>query len=281
MLVAYALYAAQHAYSIDYLSENYLGHVPASVKAILGSGKAARAFAQLPAEEAARVLGEQVEVILRLWIALKPRLPFSRVARVYETMERPLVPVLAAMEAHGVKVDRAALSRLSGDFAQRMAALEDEIQTLAGEKFNVGSPKQLGEILFERMSLQGGKRGKAGAWGTGADVLEELAAQGHDLPARVLDWRMLSKLKSTYTDTLQDAINPDTGRVHTAYQIAGLRDRPPRLDRPEPPEHPGPHRRGPPHPRGLRRRGGQRPPQPRLFARSSSASSPTWPRSRR
>ena len=133
MLVAYALYAAQHAYSIDYLSEAYLGHVPASVKAILGSGKAARRFAQLPVEEAARVLGEQVEVVLRLWLALKPRLPFSRVARVYETMERPLVPVLAAMEAHGVRVDRAALSRLSGDFAQRMAALEDEIQTLAGE----------------------------------------------------------------------------------------------------------------------------------------------------
>jgi DNA polymerase-1 len=102
-----------------------------------------------------------------------------------------------------------------------MAALEDEIQRLAGEKFNVGSPKQLGEILFEKMSLQGGKKGKAGAWGTGADVLEELAAQGHDLPARVLDWRMLSKLKSTYTDTLQSAINPDTGRVHTSYQIAG------------------------------------------------------------
>ena len=130
------------------------------------------------------------------------------------------------------------------------------------------------------MSLQGGKRGKAGAWGTGADVLEELAAQGHDLPARVLDWRMLSKLKSTYTDTLQDAINPDTGRVHTAYQIAGSADRPPRLDRPQPPEHPGPHRGGPPHPRGLRRRGGQRPPRPSTIPRSSSASSPTWPRSR-
>ncbi len=221
MLVAYALYAAQHPYGLDYLSETYLGHVPATAKSMLGSGKAARRFAQVPVDEAARALGEQAEVVLRLWMALKPRLPFSRVTRVYETMERPLVPVLAAMEAHGVKVDRAALSRLSGDFAQRMAALEDEIQTLAGEKFNVGSPKQLGEILFERMSLQGGKKGKAGAWGTGADVLEELAAQGHDLPARVLDWRMLSKLKSTYTDTLQGAINPDTLRVHTSYQIAG------------------------------------------------------------
>ena len=141
--------------------------------------------------------------------------------RVYETMERPLVPVLAAMEAHGVRVDRQALSRLSGDFAQRMAALEEEIHGLAGGRFNVGSPKQLGEVLFDQMGLGGGRKGKTGAYSTGADVLEELAAQGHELPARVLDWRMLSKLKSTYTDTLQDAINPETGRVHTSYQIAG------------------------------------------------------------
>ena len=125
------------------------------------------------------------------------------------------------MEAHGVKVDRQALSRLSGDFAQRMAALEEEIHALAGTRFNVGSPKQLGEVLFDRLSLGGGRKGKTGAYSTGADILEELAAQGHDLPARVLDWRMLSKLKSTYTDTLQDAINPETGRVHTSYQIAG------------------------------------------------------------
>jgi DNA polymerase-1 len=136
-------------------------------------------------------------------------------------MERPIVPVLAEMERHGVRVDRAALSRLSGDFAQRMAALESEIHGLAGGPFNVGSPKQLGEVLFDQMGLGGGRKGKTGAYSTGADVLEELAAQGHDLPARVLDWRMLSKLKSTYTDTLQDAINPETGRVHTAYMIAG------------------------------------------------------------
>ncbi len=221
MLLSYALHAGQHGHGIDYLAENYLGHVPATLKSLTGGGKAALTFPQLPVEEAGRYAAEQAEVVWRLREALKPRLPFARVTRVYETMERPLVPVLAAMEANGVRVNRAALSRLSGDFSQRMAALEDEIQTLVGEKFNVGSPKQLGEILFERMSLPGGKRGKAGAWGTGADVLEELAAQGHDLPARVLDWRVLSKLKSTYTDTLQGAINPDTGRVHTSYQIAG------------------------------------------------------------
>jgi DNA polymerase-1 len=221
MLISYAQHAAQHGHGLENLAETYLGHIPSVVKSLTGGGKTARRFAQVPIEEAGRCVAEHAEVAYRLWLALKPRLPFARVARVYETMERPLVPVLAEMEAHGVRVDRAALSRLSGDFAQRMAALEDEIQRLAGEKFNVGSPKQLGEILFERMSLQGGRKGKAGAWGTGADVLEELAAQGHDLPARVLDWRMLSKLKSTYTDTLQDAINPDTGRVHTSYMIAG------------------------------------------------------------
>jgi DNA polymerase-1 len=221
MLISYALHAALHQHGLDYLAEAYLGHTPSTVKALTGSGRTARSFAQVPVEEAGRCLGEQAEVVYRLWLALKPRLPFTRVTRVYETLERPLVPVLGAMEAQGVKVDRAALSRLSGDFAQRMAGLEAEIHGLAGGPFNVGSPKQLGEVLFDQMGLGGGRKGKTGAYSTGADVLEELAAQGHDLPARVLDWRMLSKLKSTYTDTLQDAINPETGRVHTSYLIAG------------------------------------------------------------
>jgi len=221
MLISYALHAAQHGHGLDYLADLYLQHQPAKVKGLTGSGKAARSFAQVPPEEAARWLGEHAEVVWRLRFALKHRLPFARVTRVYETMERPLVPVLATMEAHGVHVDRQALSRLSGDFAQRMAALEAEIHTLAGGPFNVGSPKQLGDVLFGQMGLGGGRKGKTGAYSTGADVLEELAAQGHDLPARVLDWRMLSKLKSTYTDTLIDAINPETGRVHTSYMIAG------------------------------------------------------------
>ncbi len=221
MLVSYALHAAQHQHGLDYLAEAYLAHIPSTLKALTGGGRAARRFAQVPIEDAGRCVAEHAEVAYRLWLALKHRLPFSRVTRVYETLERPLVPVLAGMEAHGVKVDRQALSRLSGDFAQRMAALEEEIHELAGTRFNVGSPKQLGEVLFDRLSLGGGRKGKTGAYSTGADILEELAAQGHDLPARVLDWRMLSKLKSTYTDTLQDAINPETGRVHTSYQIAG------------------------------------------------------------
>ena len=221
MLVSYALHAGQHGHGLDYLAETYLGHVPSTLKSLTGGGRGARRFAQVPIEDAGRCVAEHAEVAWRLWLALKPRLPFARVTRVYETMERPLVPVLGRMEAHGVKVDRQALSRLSGDFAQRMAALEEEIHGLAGGRFNVGSPKQLGEVLFDQMGLGGGRKGKTGAYSTGADVLEELAAQGHDLPARVLDWRLLSKLKSTYTDTLQDAINPETGRVHTSYMIAG------------------------------------------------------------
>jgi DNA polymerase-1 len=142
------------------------------------------------------------------------------VTTVYETLERPLVPVLAKMEMAGIQVDRHTLSRMSGAFAQKMAQLEEEIQTLAGEKFNVGSPKQLGEILFDKMALPGGEKGKNGAYGTGADVLEDLATE-HELPGKVLDWRQLSKLKSTYTDALQDHINPETGRVHTSYSITG------------------------------------------------------------
>ena len=264
MLISYALHAAQHGHGLDYLADLYLQHQPATLKSLTGSGKAARSFAQVPPAEAGRCLGEHAEVIWRLRFALKHRLPFARVTRVYETMERPLVPVLATMEAHGVRVDRQALSRLSGDFAQRMAALEAEIHALAGGRFNVGSPKQLGEVLFDQMGLGGGRKGKTGAYSTGADVLEELAAQGHELPARVLDWRMLSKLKSTYTDTLQDGDQPrDRAGAHLLHDRR-RRDRPAGLDRAEPAEHPGQDRGGPAHPRGLRRRGGQCSGQPRL-----------------
>ena len=163
---------------------------------------------------------EDADITLRLWTLLKPQLHRNHVTRVYETMERPLVPVLAEMEMAGVQVDRDTLSRMSNAFSQKMAALEAEIHELAGESFNVGSPKQLGEILFDKMGLEGGKKGKTGAYATGADVLEDLATE-HELPARVLDWRQLSKLKSTYTDALQEHINKETGRVHTSYVISG------------------------------------------------------------
>ena len=221
MLVSYALNAGLHGHGMDLLSERYLGHVPLPIKDLIGSGKNAKTFDLVPIEDAAPYAAEDAEVTWRLWAALKPRLPFGHVTRVYETLERPLVPVLAEMEMRGVKVDREHLSRMSGAFAQKMAALEEEIHALAGGKFNIGSPKQLGEVLFDRMSIAGGKKGKTGAYATGADVLEELAAQGHDLPARVLDWRQLSKLKSTYTDALQEHIHPETGRVHTSYSISG------------------------------------------------------------
>jgi DNA polymerase-1 len=155
-----------------------------------------------------------------LALTFKPQLHRSRVTRVYEGLERPLVPVLKDMEMTGIMVDREVLARMSNAFAQKMAMLEEEIHALAGEKFNVGSPAQLGEILFDKMALEGGKRGKTGKYSTPADVLEDLATE-HDLPGRVLDWRQLSKLKSTYTDALQEHINPDTGRVHTSYSIAG------------------------------------------------------------
>lgn len=220
MLMSYALNAGLHGHGMDTLSERYLGHEPIPIKSLLGSGKSAITFDRVPVDEAVTYAAEDADITLRLWQLFRPQLHRARVATVYETLERPLVPVLAAMEMSGVKVDRDTLSRMSNAFAQKMAGLEAEIHELAGESFNVGSPKQLGEILFDKMGLEGGKKGKTGAYATGADVLEDLATM-HDLPGRVLDWRQLSKLKSTYTDALQDHINPETGRVHTSYMQTG------------------------------------------------------------
>ncbi|WP_209425549.1 DNA polymerase I [Pararhodobacter sp. SW119] len=220
MLMSYALHAGLHGHGMDTLSEQYLGHIPIPIKDLIGSGKSMKTFDRVPITDAARYAAEDADVTLRLWQTFRPRLHRARVTTVYETLERPLVPVLAAMERAGVLVDRETLSRMSNAFAQKMAQLEDEIHDLAGEQFNVGSPKQLGEILFDKMSLPGGSKGKTGAWSTPADVLEDLATE-HDLPARVLDWRQIAKLKSTYTDALQEHINPETGRVHTSYVQTG------------------------------------------------------------
>jgi DNA polymerase-1 len=220
MLMSYALHSGLHGHGMDTLSERYLAHTPIPIKTLLGSGKSAITFDRVPIDAACGYAAEDADITLRLWLTFKPQLHRARVTTVYETLERPLVPVLAAMERHGVLVDRATLRAMSGKFAQKMAALESEIHELAGRSFNVGSPKQLGEILFDEMSLPGGEKGKTGAYATGAEVLEDLAAE-HDLPARVLDWRQLSKLKSTYTDALQDHIDPDTGRVHTSYLQTG------------------------------------------------------------
>ncbi len=221
MLMSYALHGGLHGHGMDQLSDRYLNHQPIPIKSLLGSGKSAITFDRVPIADATPYAAEDADITLRLWQMFRPRLHAAQVTRVYETLERPLVPVLAEMEMTGIKVDRDALSRMSNAFAQKMAGLEAEIHELAGERFNVGSPKQLGEILFDKMALEGGKKGKTGAYATGADVLEDLAAEGHDLPARVLDWRQLSKLKSTYTDALQDHIHPETGRVHTSYVITG------------------------------------------------------------
>jgi len=220
MLMSYALDAGLHGHGMDELSEIHLGHKPISYSEVTGTGKARITFDQVPVDKAVAYAAEDADVTLRLWYALKPRLVSEHKVTLYETLERPLVPVLRDMERAGVKVDRNVLARLSADFAQKMAQYEDETYQLAGEKFNIGSPKQLGEILFDKMSLEGGRKTKTGAWSTDSDTLETLALAGHELPQRVLDWRGLAKLKSTYTDALPLFIHPETGRVHTSYSLA-------------------------------------------------------------
>ena len=220
MLMSYALHAGLHNHGMDALSERYLNHTPIPIKSLLGSGKSAITFDRVPLDEAVKYAAEDADITLRLWELLKPQLHVAHVTRVYERMERPLVPVLAQMEMHGIKVDRDTLSRMSNAFAQKMAGLEAELYELAGHEFNVQSPAQVGSILFDEMALEGGKKTKSGQWSTPADVLEDLATE-HDFAARVLDYRQLAKLKSTYTDALQGHINPDTGRVHTSYVQSG------------------------------------------------------------
>jgi DNA polymerase-1 len=220
MLMSYALDAGRGGHGMDELSETHLGHKPISYKDVTGTGKAKTSFAEVPLDKATAYAAEDADVTLRLWRVLRPRLAAERMTAVYETLERPLVDVLLRMEARGIRVDRAILARLSGDFAQGLARLEAEIHLLAGETFNIGSPKQMGDILFGKLGLPGAKKTATGAWATGADILEDLAGQGHELPRRILDWRQLSKLKSTYTDALPTFINPTTGRVHTSYALA-------------------------------------------------------------
>ncbi len=216
LLLSYALDGPQFN-TMGELSEHWLGHTGQSIKELIGSGKTQITFAQVPIDAAAKYAAEDADLTFRLWKVLKPRLVAESMTSVYETLERPLAPVLARMEGRGITVDRQILSRLSGEFAQRAAALEAEAYELAGSSFNLGSPKQLGEILFDRMGLPGGTKTKTGAWSTGADVLEALAAQGVPLARTIVDWRQLTKLIGTYTDALPTYINGRTGRVHTTY----------------------------------------------------------------
>ncbi|MFC7048169.1 DNA polymerase I [Emcibacter nanhaiensis] len=220
MLMSYALDAGRNGHGMDELSELHLGYKPIPFKEVCGTGKKQITFDKVPLDKATDYAAEDADITGRLQRILKPRLVQEHMVTVYETLERPMVPVLANMEKEGILADRQVLNRLSNDFAERLAVLEKDIHKLAGKEFNIASPKQLGEILFDEMGLEGGKKSKTGAWGTGADVLEKLAMDGHELPERVLDWRQLAKLKSTYTDALQEQIDPVTGRIHTSYSLA-------------------------------------------------------------
>ena len=220
MLLSYVEAGAAHGHGMDELSQLHLGHTPVPFKQVAGIGKAQISFDKIALEPATQYAAEDADVTYRLWQVLKPRLDETAMHSVYETLERPMPQVLSEMELAGVKVDRAALNRLSADFARRMAVFEEQAQRLAGHPFNLSSPKQLGEILFDEQGLPGGKKTRTGAWKTDAKVLENLAAQGHELPRTILDWRQLQKLKSTYTDALAKAINPKTGRVHTSFMLA-------------------------------------------------------------
>ncbi|WP_040855670.1 DNA polymerase I [Phyllobacterium sp. YR531] len=220
MLISYVLDAGEGHHSMDSLCDRWLGHKPLAYKDLIGSGKSSLTFDKVEIERATEYAAEDADVTLRLWRLLKPRLVADGLASVYERLERPLIPVLARMEERGISVDRQILSRLSGDLAQSAAAIEEEIYKLAGEKINIGSPKQMGDILFGKMGLPGGSKTKTGQWSTSAQLLEDLAAEGHELPRKIVDWRQLTKLKSTYTDALPGYIHPQTKRVHTSYAMA-------------------------------------------------------------
>ncbi|MCB5203241.1 DNA polymerase I [Neorhizobium sp. T786] len=220
MLMSYVIEAGKGGQSLDSLSDRWLGHMPASFKDVAGSGKSGITFDLVDIERATGYSAEKADITLRLATILKQRLVAEKLTRVYERLERPLVSTLARMEERGITVDRQILSRLSGELAQKAAAIEDEIYRIAGEKFTIGSPKQLGDILFGKMGLPGGAKTKTGQWSTSAQVLEELATEGHEFPRKIVDWRQLTKLKSTYTDALPGYVHPDTKRVHTSYSLA-------------------------------------------------------------
>lgn len=219
MLISYSQSAGLHGQGMDELSNLHLNHTPITYDSVTGTGRNRVPFAQVPVETATKYAAEDADVTLRLWYVLHPTLRTNKALALYEQIERPLSVILADMEKAGIAVDRTELDRLSKDFEARMQGMENDIYEAAGRQFNIGSPKQLGEILFDEMGLKGGKRGKAGAWSTDSSVLQDLADQGHDLPARILAWRQLAKLKSTYTDALLRQAGRDD-RVHTSFQMA-------------------------------------------------------------
>jgi len=220
LLLSFVLDSSLHGHGMDELSELHLSHKPIAFSEVAGKGKDKITFDCVPVKEATRYSAEDADVTFRLHALLKPRLVAEGLTSIYETTERPLVPVLVAMEQEGISIDADFLRKLSNDFAKKQAALEKEIHKLAGGEFNIGSPKQLGDFFFKTLKLPGGRKTKTGAWSTDADVLEDLAAQGHTIAAKVLDWRQLAKLRGTYTDALPTYVNARTGRVHTSYAMA-------------------------------------------------------------
>lgn len=221
LVMSFDLDAGLHGHGMDELSKLHLGHECISFKSLTGTGKKAISFAEVPLDRATEYAAEDADVTLRLWEILRLRLAPETATRVYQMVDRPLVPVIAKMEETGVLVNREELARLSQSFAENMAILEKEIHALAGEPFSIGSPKQLGEILFRKLGLKGGKKGKSGQYSTDVTVMERLAGDGEEIAQKVVNWRQLSKLKSTYTDALQEQINSKTGRVHTSYSLSG------------------------------------------------------------
>jgi len=220
MLMSYVVDAGRSDHGLDPLARRYFDHQTIDFNEVTKTGRTKVTFDCVEIDKATEYAAEDADVTLRLWQVLKPRLPAEHMLNVYETLERPLLRVLAQMEQRGISIDRQVLSRLSGEFAQEAAGLEAEINKLAGEPVNVGSPKQIGDILFGKMQLPGGTKTKTGQWATGARQLEELAEEGHELPQKILDWRQVAKLKSTYTDALPGFVNPATHRVHTSYALA-------------------------------------------------------------
>lgn len=221
MLMSYVLDGSAHSHSMDNLAEQIFGHKNIKYAEVAGSGKNMVTFDKVPVDKALDYAAEDADITLRLYKALKPRLAQEKMAGVYEDIERPLIPIIAQMEMTGIKIDPAILKKMSGDFGKKLAILEKEIHKLAGTEFNVGSPRQVGEVLFNQMDLKGGKKTKSGDWSTNVSVLEKLAAEGHEIVQKILEWRGLSKLKSTYTDALQNEINPKTGRIHTSFHMTG------------------------------------------------------------
>lgn len=221
MLISYVLDGTQHSNSMDNLSIMYCNHTPIKYEEVAGKGKNQVTFDHVSIKDATAYAAEDAEITLRLHKILKPRLAHEKMVTVYETIERPLIPIIARMEHEGIKVDPKILSQMSTEFGKKLVILEEEIHTLAGHPFNVASPKQVGEVLFDEMGLQGGKKTKTGSYSTSVDVLEKLSLEGHEIVIKILEHRGLSKLKSTYTDALQEQINSDTGRVHTSYHMAG------------------------------------------------------------